>query len=134
MFGTNWVVNKYWKTVKGRECTFTDGESTLSTHDTFQAGLKFIKVKGNKSPFDGDTEYWQKRTEKVINGNLKRKLLITQKGNCSVCNSCINLEDVTDIHHIIPKSKGGKNEFKNLTLIHKHCHHQVHGDVAQAKV
>jgi RNA-directed DNA polymerase len=134
MFGTNWVVNKYWKTVKGRKWTFTDGESTLSTHDTFQAGLKFIKVKGNKSPFDGDTEYWQKRTEKVINGNLKRKLLITQKGNCSVCNSCINLEDVTDIHHIIPKSKGGKNEFKNLTLIHKHCHHQVHGDVAQAKV
>ena len=27
-----------------------------------------------------------------------------------------------EIDHIIPKSKGGKNEYKNFQLLHKHCH------------
>lgn len=134
MFGTDWVVNKYWSTVKGRKWTFTDGQITLLTHDTFQAGIKFIKIKGNKSPFDGDIKYWQKRTGKLMNDNLKRKLLANQKGNCSVCKLTINLEDKVDIHHIIPKSQGGKDKITNLSLVHKHCHHQVHGNVAQVKV
>jgi RNA-directed DNA polymerase len=134
MHGTNWVVNKYWRTIKGRKWTFTDGESTLRTHDTFQAGIRFIKIKGNKSPFDGDTKYWQKRTEDLMNDNLKKKLLADRKGNCSVCKLVINLEDKVDIHHIVPKSQGGKDKITNLSLIHKHCHHQVHGKVAQVKV
>ena len=27
-----------------------------------------------------------------------------------------------EIDHIIPKSKGGKKEYKNLQLLHRHCH------------
>ncbi|MCL6749631.1 HNH endonuclease, partial [Nostoc sp. CCCryo 231-06] len=27
-----------------------------------------------------------------------------------------------EIDHIIPKSKGGKNEYKNIQLLHRHCH------------
>ena len=27
-----------------------------------------------------------------------------------------------EIDHIIPRSLGGKNEYKNLQLLHKHCH------------
>jgi RNA-directed DNA polymerase len=30
--------------------------------------------------------------------------------------------DVMEIDHIIPKSKGGKDEYKNLQLLHRHCH------------
>ena len=26
--------------------------------------------------------------------------------------------------HIIPKAEGGKDEYKNLQLLHRHCHHQ----------
>ena len=26
--------------------------------------------------------------------------------------------------HIIPKAEGGKDEYKNLQLLHRHCHHK----------
>ncbi|WP_287279083.1 MULTISPECIES: HNH endonuclease [unclassified Okeania] len=29
-----------------------------------------------------------------------------------------------EIDHIIPKSKGGKETYQNLQLIHAHCHDQ----------
>jgi hypothetical protein len=31
-------------------------------------------------------------------------------------------EDVMEIDHIIPKSKSGSDEHKNLQLLHRHCH------------
>ncbi len=59
MKGTNWVVNKYWATVKGRKWTFTDGNRTLNTHDQHQTGVQYINIKKDKSPFDRDIKYWQ---------------------------------------------------------------------------
>jgi len=31
-------------------------------------------------------------------------------------------EDLMEIDHIIPRSKGGKDIYKNLQLLHRHCH------------
>ncbi len=31
-------------------------------------------------------------------------------------------ESVLEVDQIIPKSKGGKNEFNNIQLLHRHCH------------
>lgn len=63
--GTDWVVKKYWKTIKGRKWEFSDGNVTLKTHDKFKSGKRHVKITGNKSPYDGDNEYWNKRTSKV---------------------------------------------------------------------
>ncbi len=30
--------------------------------------------------------------------------------------------DTLNIDHIIPRSQGGKDEYNNLQLLHKHCH------------
>jgi hypothetical protein len=34
---------------------------------------RFINVKGNKSPFDGDILYWAKRNSKYYDGRLRRQ-------------------------------------------------------------
>jgi RNA-directed DNA polymerase len=134
--GTDWVVKKYWSTINGRKWEFTDGNVQLKSHDKFKAGIRFIKIRGNKSPYDGDEQYWNERTSKLKYNNetLKSKLYKQQKGSCGICHNFINHEDLTDIHHIIPVKDGGKDELKNLNLVHKHCHQKLHGDVAQAKV
>lgn len=86
---------------------------------------KWVKIKGNKSPYDGDHIYWATRM-----GTYKRlptrvsKLLKRQKGICTLCRTRFNLESVMEIDHILPKALGGKDYYTNLQLLHKHCHIQ----------
>ncbi len=49
-------------------------------------------------------------------------LLKRQKGKCTHCEMYFREEDVLEIDHIIPQIKGGKDEYKNLHLLHRHCH------------
>ncbi len=50
------------------------------------------------------------------------KLLKRQKGKCSLCELYFREEDVIEVDHIIPRALGGKDEYKNLQLLHRHCH------------
>ncbi len=50
------------------------------------------------------------------------KLLKAQKGKCNHCGLYFLQNDVMEVDHIIPKSKGGLDEYKNLQLLHRHCH------------
>ena len=49
-----------------------------------------------------------------------------QEGKCLNCKQVINLETDWDVHHIIPKSKGGDNRSSNLMMLHINCHKQIH--------
>jgi RNA-directed DNA polymerase len=44
------------------------------------------------------------------------------QGKCSHCGLHFKDEDIIELDHIIPKSKGGKDEYKNWQLLHRHCH------------
>ena len=35
-----------------------------------------------------------------------------------------------DSHHVKFKAKGGKDEYKNLVVMHRHCHDQYHSEEA----
>jgi hypothetical protein len=35
-------------------------------------------------------------------------------------------EDLVESHHVKFKAKGGKDEYKNLVIMHNHCHDQYH--------
>ena len=55
--------------------------------------------------------------------NLReRKLLLIQKGLCNFCKKPIEYPSALEIDHIKPKALGGKDEYKNWQLLHKHCH------------
>ncbi len=49
-------------------------------------------------------------------------LLKRQKGQCNHCGLFFRNGDIWEIDHKIPRSKGGKDEYNNLQLLHKHCH------------
>ncbi|MCC5617845.1 HNH endonuclease [Nostoc sp. CHAB 5836] len=75
------------------------------------------------SPFDGNLVYWSERKGKNPLLPLRvTTLLKEQKGKCTHCGLHFREDDVMEVDHIIPKSKGGKNDYKNLQLLHRHCH------------
>ena len=49
-------------------------------------------------------------------------LLKRQKGKCAHCELFFRDGDVMEIDHKIPRSQGGKDEYRNLQLLHRHCH------------
>lgn len=86
--------------------------------------VRFTKVKGTKSPFDGDWTYWSKRMSKGYPGVGTRltKILKRQKGRCTHCGQYFHNDDIIEVDHIVPRSQGGKDEYSNLQALHRHCH------------
>ena len=128
---------KYWKTIGGDNWVFSDGKSRLTKHKknydetkkkTRKKGSKnqretFRKVQDVRSPYDGDTVYWSSRLGKYANMPTgKAKMLKRQDGKCPHCGLSFKHEDVMEIDHIIPRTAGGGSSYKNLQLLHRHCH------------
>jgi RNA-directed DNA polymerase len=83
----------------------------------------YVKVRGIKSPFDGDHIYWSQRTQKYgAFSKTERKLLAVQNGRCTCCNELFTTGDTTERDHIQRIADGGKDVFSNLQLLHRHCH------------
>jgi RNA-directed DNA polymerase len=84
---------------------------------------KWVKVRGNKSPFDGDHIYWATRITTYRRLPTRTsKLLKKQKGICTLCRTRFQLDSAMEVDHIIPRALGGKDRYSNLQLLHKHCH------------
>lgn len=127
MKSKKWVKNKYWHTEKDRNWVFGVKESgeiifSLTEHNETPI-VRHTKVKGNLSPFDGDFLYWSSRRGKYPGTpSSTAKMLKSQKGKCNYCGLYFKEEDLIEKDHIIPTSKGGKDTYKNLQLLHRHCH------------
>jgi RNA-directed DNA polymerase len=121
-----WISNKYWLIDKGSGWKFAtnekDSTKKISRH-TETSILRHVKVQGYRSPFDGDWVYWSIRMGQHPEANKRIALLLKkQKGRCPHCRLYFKEDDVLEIDHIIPRSQGGKDEYKNLQLLHRHCH------------
>ncbi|MHC5731628.1 MAG: HNH endonuclease, partial [Nostoc sp.] len=85
--------------------------------------IRHVKVKGDASPYDGNLIYWSSRMGKHPEAPIRvATLLKKQKGKCTHCGLYFREEDVMEIDHTIPRIKGGKDDYKNLQILHKHCH------------
>lgn len=126
--GKKWVINRYFHTFKGRKWIFAmpDRSSHIRLYSKETGRQMYVKVKGHKSPYDGDTRYWGNRW-KMAASPRRQKLYTKQNGKCSWCQEPILVGQVIEIDHIKPKKDGGSNEMKNLRLVHGHCHDQIHG-------
>ena len=120
---------KYYTKIGNRNWIFATrkGDANplrLLFHSDFGSSSNdYVKVKGDKSPYDGNLIYWSTRmgrhpempTSKAI--RLKK-----QKGKCNWCGLHFREGDVLEEDHIIATALGGNNVYDNLQLLHAHCH------------
>lgn len=122
-----WIINRYWKSIDGNNWVFATkamGENPirLRTHSETSI-VRHVKVKGESSPYDGNLVYWSRRMGRHPEiSKREATLLKRQKGECNHCGLFFRDGDLWEVDHIIPRSKGGKDVYKNLQLLHKHCH------------
>lgn len=123
--------NKYYIKIGKRNWIFAANRESktplrLLFHSDFSSSsTEYVKVKGECSPYDGNLVYWSTRMGK--NPDLPQRkaiLLKQQKGKCKWCGYHFREEDILEEDHIIPTSLGGRDEYKNLQLLHGHCHDQ----------
>lgn len=119
----------YWRSEGGKNWVFATKEGKANSlrllqHSEFSSSSNdYVKVKGDKSPFDGDLVYWSTRlgTHPEM-PSRKAKLLNQQKGKCPWCGLRFQERDVIEVDHTVPRALGGKDEWCNLQLLHRHCH------------
>ena len=120
-----WCFRRYWRRGKSR-MNFSDGKTTLIGYmDT--PIVRHVKVRGDKSPYDGDWVYWVRRLGRdPTKSDRVVKLLKRQGALCMVCGLCFTTEDKMEVHHWDGDRRN--NRYRNLALLHVHCHDQIHGE------
>lgn len=120
----HWISRKYWRVETGYWTFAPPHGIPLYRHEETPI-KRYIKVRGSKSPYDGDWIYWARRRRQQP-GVPKRivKLLQLQNGKCTSCGLYFGVEDAVQVDHITPKSRGGKDRYDNWQLLHAHCHHR----------
>ena len=122
----SWTINKYWLSVGTDNWVFgcdNKGETLCLPKHSYTKITRHTKVKGNASPYDGNSIYWGTRMGKhpELKTSIAR-LLKTQKGKCNHCGLTFKPGDKIERDHIIPRKAGGNKLKDNLQLLHKHCH------------
>ena len=123
-----WVKKKYFPKIENSSVVLNNGEYILNQHSNVPI-IRHIKVKDNKSPYDGDWAYWSGRIGKDPGARKEVTTLLTQQKNeCGSCGLNFRLDDLIEVDHIVPKSEGSDNTYENKQLLHRHGH-----DVKTAK-
>ncbi|NJL53373.1 MAG: group II intron reverse transcriptase/maturase, partial [Hydrococcus sp. SU_1_0] len=104
MKNKTWVANKYWHTYGLRNWVFStredEGMKLLSHSET--PIKRHVKVKGEKSPYDGDWVYWTSRMGKHPEVSTKMATLLKkQKSRCNHCGLNVKDGDLLEIDHIV---------------------------------
>ncbi|MBC6474362.1 MAG: group II intron reverse transcriptase/maturase [Hormoscilla sp. GM102CHS1] len=122
-----WVTEKYWKPEKDRDWNFKgqlkNGKEVWLTRHADTEIIRHVKVTGTASPMNGDLVYWSKRLRKSPDVSSRViKLLKKQQGKCERCGLTFKDGDKWEVDHVIPTSRGGKDRYDNLQLLHDYCH------------
>jgi RNA-directed DNA polymerase len=84
---------------------------------------KHIKVRGEKSPFDGDILYWSERNSKLYDGATSQALK-RQDHTCGYCGLRMFSDEKINLHHVDGNHRNWKKG--NLLAIHESCHDYIH--------
>jgi group II intron reverse transcriptase/maturase len=90
---------------------------------------RFINVKGNKTPFDGDIIYWSARNSKRYD-NYTAKALKRQSNTCISCGLKFFGEEDIHLHHVDGNHSNWKSN--NLVALHQSCHMNLHASMQKS--
>jgi RNA-directed DNA polymerase len=96
---------------------------------------RHLLVKGRSSPDDPRLkDYWANRQAAKVKALTfsKQKLAKRQKGRCPECGESLFNDEELQVHHLLARSKGGKDNYGNLALVHLLCHQQIHAKTVRA--
>ncbi len=84
---------------------------------------KFVNVRGDKSPYDGDIAYWSQRNSQLYDGETSLALK-RQNHSCAACGLKFKDEERVHLHH----KDGNHENWKraNLVALHESCHDYLH--------
>ena len=134
-----WRHRKYW----GRFNLERQDYWTFGDKQTGAYLLKFswfpierhTLVKGTASPDDPRLkDYWTKRQAakgKDLTISIQ-KLAKRQKGRCPECGESLFNDEEIQVHHLLARSRGGRNTYTNLALVHLLCHQHIHAKTERA--
>jgi 5-methylcytosine-specific restriction endonuclease McrA len=84
---------------------------------------KHIKVKGDKSPFDGDIIYWSQLNSKLYDGATSQALK-RQDHTCGYCGLKLLSDEKVHLHHVDGNHENWDEN--NLLAVHESCHDYIH--------
>lgn len=135
-----WIKDKYFPDTGPNRWVFTgvlkDEEGQTKVVRLFAASQvrieRHTKLRAEANPYDPAWEtYFEKRLDVQMATRLQGKRWLSylwreQNGLCPVCQQKITRITGWHSHHILWRSKGGRDTAENRVLLHPTCHQQVH--------
>ena len=84
---------------------------------------RFVMVRDDKSPYDGNVTYWSKRNSKLYDGTTA-KTLNKQNHTCGYCGLAFMDNERVHLHHTDSNHQNWKKN--NLVAVHESCHDYIH--------
>ena len=121
---TPWVIQRYWHRLGTCLAFATSATAPHAGHLHLHSEVpitRHIKVRGNRSPYDGDWVYWSTRQGRHPGVSPRlATLLKQQRGRCAYCGLFFHDDDRIEIDHINGDRRNSRAT--NLQALHGHCH------------
>ncbi|MGQ4810602.1 hypothetical protein NKDENANG_04084 [Candidatus Entotheonellaceae bacterium PAL068K] len=126
----NWITRTYFSKFRmGRNNKWVFGARETGAHLpnlSWTPIKRHIMVKYDASPDNPALRtYWderERRKGKDLATKWQREMVARQKDKCPICGGSLHNGEELHSHHVIPKSKGGKDTLSNIELVHIYCH------------
>jgi RNA-directed DNA polymerase len=119
-----WVWKRYWHQLDTRGACATSATDLDTVHLLTHSETpitRHVKVRGNRSPYDGDGVYWSTRQGRHPDANPRlATLLKTQHGRCRYCGLFLRHDDRIEVDHLNGDRRNSR--YANLQALHGHCH------------